>query len=257
MDVDVALEEPWQGRAVALAQEAVRGLGLTWEDFRVQLMAAVAEDPERPYYESWTVALEQLVGEHAAIDPDELAARRMAAASYWTSEVGEHDLEAFPIVPDEATLLDLLTEVFEGWWGHIRFGPLIEGAVYELRPPHRPTLGVLDGYLTVEFGDWHVHLCIGEHTATPARARRRRCAHAELQRVWVEGAPRSWMFRMWNGEGAQQLTVLLPNPFLDDDQQPLAEPDWSRLALWDILRERFLGLPPDPVDRSGDGFRHP
>jgi hypothetical protein len=34
-------------------------------------------------------------------------------------------------------------------------------------------------------------------------------------------------------------------------------PDWSRLALWDHLRSRWLGLAePDPFDRSGRGFRH-
>ena len=64
------------------------------------------------------------------------------------------------------------------------------------------------------------------------------------------------MFRMFNGEGAQQLTVLLPNPFLDGDQHPLDPPDWSRLELWDALRRRYLGLPPDPIDRSGEGFVH-
>jgi hypothetical protein len=82
------------------------------------------------------------------------------------------------------------------------------------------------------------------------------CAHAELQRQWLDGAPRTWMFRMFDGDGAEQRTAVLPNPFLDDDERPLDEPDWSRLALWDRLRERVLGLPPDPVDRSGDGFRH-
>jgi hypothetical protein len=186
----------------------------------------------------------------------------MRAAAYRTDEVGHDDLEVFPIAVDEPTLLRLLTEVFEDWWPHIHFGPLINGAVYELRAPHRPHLSMLDGYLTIGFEGWHVHLCIGEHRGRPghevdpALARRRRCAHAELQRLWVDGAPRSWMFRMFNGEGAQQLTILLPNPFLDDDQQPLDEPEWGRLALWDLLRDRFLGLPPDPVDRAGDGFRH-
>jgi hypothetical protein len=29
------------------------------------------------------------------------------------------------------------------------------------------------------------------------------------------------------------------------------------LALWDLLRERYLGLAPDPLDRIADGLRHP
>ena len=33
--------------------------------------------------------------------------------------------------------------------------------------------------------------------------------------------------------------------------------NWSRLALWDHLRRRWLGLAdPDPFDRSGHGFQH-
>jgi Nitrile hydratase beta subunit, N-terminal len=255
--IEAPLDEPWQGRAVALAVELVQSLGLPWDAFRRHLMAAVDDEPHRPYYESWLVALEALAAEHGQVTTSELVTHGMAAASYRIDEVDHGDLEVFPLAVDEPTLLALLTEVFGTWWPQIRFGPLINGAVYELRAPHAPSLSMEDGYLTIGFDGWHVHLCIGEHTATPHLARRRRCTHAELQRLWIDGAPRTWLFRMFNGEGAQQLTVLLPNPFLDDDQHVLAEPDWSRLDLWDLLRDRFLGLPPDPADRSGDGFRHP
>lgn len=82
------------------------------------------------------------------------------------------------------------------------------------------------------------------------------CAHAEFQRLWIDGAPRSWMFRMFNGDGEQQITVLLPNPFLDDDMQPYPEPHWDRLRWWDDLRARHLGLGPDPADRLGTEFVH-
>jgi hypothetical protein len=35
------------------------------------------------------------------------------------------------------------------------------------------------------------------------------------------------------------------------------EPDWSRLALWDQLRAKWLELSqPDPFDRSGHKFQH-
>lgn len=259
----VAFTEPWQGRAVAIAVETVDGLGVTWDDFRHRLMAAIDDDPQRPYYDSWVIALERLVVDTGGAATAELDAQRMQAASYRTDEAGHEDLEVFPMEVSEARLLELLTRVFDEWWSHIRFGPLINGAVYELRPPHRPHLSMLDGYLTISFDQWHVHLCIGEHRGEPSHpvepvlAKRRRCAHAELQRQYIQGAPRTWTFRMFNGEGAQQLTVLLPNPFLDDDDRPLDPPDWSRLELWDALRERYLGLQPDPVDRSGDRFVHP
>lgn len=259
---DEAFTEPWQGRAVALALETVEGLGVSWEEFRRRLMAAVDDDPHRAYYDSWLIALERLVRELGAADDDEVAGHRMRAASYRTTEVAHDDLEVFPLAVSEPVLLALLTDVFGNWWQHIRFGTLIDGAVYELRPPHEPHLAMVDGYLTIGFDAWHAHLCIGEHRGTPdapvaaSLAARRRCAHAELQRLWVDGAPRSWIFRMFNGAGEQQLTVLLPNPFLDDDLRPLVPPDWSRLELWDRLRRDHLGLPSDPADRLGDRFVH-
>ena len=67
----------------------------------------------------------------------------------------------------------------------------------------------------------------------------------------------SWGLRLFNGKEEQQITVLLPNPFLDNDDKILKTPDWSRLDLWDRLRARWLGLAePDPLDRASKGFRH-
>jgi Nitrile hydratase beta subunit, N-terminal len=54
--------EPWEARAFAMAVVAVERLGLPWDAFRDHLKAAVAADPARPYYESWLVALDDLVG---------------------------------------------------------------------------------------------------------------------------------------------------------------------------------------------------
>ena len=262
-DGEPVFEEPWHGRGVALAVEMVASLGLEWDDFRDRLIAAIAEDPDRDYYESWLVALEALVadGEHAAAD--HIDAERMVAASYRTTEQNHDDLEVFPMQAGEEQLLAMLTTIFEDHWRHVRFGPLIQGAVYELAARAKPHLGMLDGYLTIDLGGPHVHLCIGEqkglpgHPVEPTLAKRRRCAHVELQRQWIEGAPRTWMLRMFNGDGDQMLTVLLPNPFLSDDQQLLEEPDWTRLSLWDELRLQHLDLPQDPQDRLGDGFVHP
>jgi nitrile hydratase accessory protein len=52
---------PWEGRALALAIALVQRLGVPWDEFRRRLMASIADAPDRPYYESWTAALEQLV----------------------------------------------------------------------------------------------------------------------------------------------------------------------------------------------------
>jgi len=63
--------------------------------------------------------------------------------------------------------------------------------------------------------------------------------------------------RLFNGKGEQQLTILLPNPFLAEGDKVLRDPDWSRLALWDELRARWTGSTgPDPFDRSAVRFTH-
>jgi hypothetical protein len=261
-DGEPIFDEPWQGRAVAVAIETVAKLDLSWEQFRTRLIAAITTDPHRHYYESWLIALEELVNTHGLASAEQIDNERFAAASYRTTEQGTDDLEVFPIEIDGEILLDLLTELFEQHWRSIHFGPLIQGAAYELKAIRQPRLSMLDGYLTIDLGDSHFHVCIAEHKGEPDHpvslelARRRQCAHAELQRMWTDGAPRSWMFRMFNGDGDQQLTVLLPNPFLSDEQQHLPEPDWSRLSLWDGLRARHLSLPPDPADRLGKRFIH-
>lgn len=256
-------DEPWQGRAVALAVETVAALGLSWESFRQLLIEAITDDPHRSYYESWLVALGELAASHELASSEDVDRHRLAAAAYRTTEESIDDLEVFPISADEATLQEVLTLLFAEHWEQITFGTLIQGAVFEIRARRAPRLSLYDGYLTVDLGESHLHLCIGDHRgsvdrpAQQALAERRRCAHAELQRQWRLGAPRTWMFRMFNGAGEQMLTVLLPNPFLDDDDRPSVTPDWTRLALWDELRHRLLDLPADPVDRSGDGLAHP
>lgn len=168
-------------------------------------------------------------------------------------------LEIFPLPVDEDTLLGLLTELFENWWEDIFFGTVVQGGAWEIAAPNPPErIAMFDGYLTVDFGRWHFHLCIGEHTASgPELGRIRRCAEAFLYRtIGGDDTPVSWGLRLLNGEGTQIATVLLPNPFLSNRQEILPEPDWSRLACWDLLRERYLGLGSDPADRAGHGFSH-
>jgi hypothetical protein len=175
-------------------------------------------------------------------------------------------VETFALPTDEASLEALLRDLFEKHWDKITFGPLIEGAAWEIRASHAPThIGMLDGYLTVVFGASHFHLCIGPHKGPrnaptgEALARHRRTARAELyRRLDKSGAPVSWGLRLFNGHGEQQTTILLPNPFLSTDtDKVLKTSDWSRLDLWDQLRARWLDMTePDPRDRSGRGFNH-
>jgi nitrile hydratase accessory protein len=58
---ELVFDAPWQGRMLGVAIGLVEKLGLDWDDFRSRLIAAIAADPDRPYYESWVAALESLV----------------------------------------------------------------------------------------------------------------------------------------------------------------------------------------------------
>jgi len=58
---ELTFAEPWEARALALAVATVEQLGLPWDAFRLRLIDAITEAPERPYYQSWAVALETLV----------------------------------------------------------------------------------------------------------------------------------------------------------------------------------------------------
>lgn len=184
------------------------------------------------------------------------------AESRIVEELGAGRVEAFPLPTDEVFLLKLLQDLFQDHWSEIVFGTLIQGAVFEIRAPAPPTrFGIHDGYLTVDYGTWHFHLCIGSHKGTrtrpiaPELASYRRTGRAEFFRLLnSDNSPRSWGLRLFNGHEEQQLTVFLPNPFLGENDRILKTPDWDRLALWDVLRERYLGLEPDPRDRSGTRF---
>lgn len=55
---EVVFDEPWQARALGLCVALLEAQGLTWDDFKPSLIAAIEAAPERPYYESFAVALE-------------------------------------------------------------------------------------------------------------------------------------------------------------------------------------------------------
>jgi hypothetical protein len=61
---ELAFDEPWQGRALGMAIALVEALGVEWDDFRRQLIAAIDAEPDRPYWDSWATALEVFVAEH-------------------------------------------------------------------------------------------------------------------------------------------------------------------------------------------------
>ena len=72
---ELVFEAPWQGRVFGLALGLVRKHGLDWGEFRRRLIAAIDADPARPYYESWTAALDALVVDLGVASAEDLAAR--------------------------------------------------------------------------------------------------------------------------------------------------------------------------------------
>ena len=71
---ELVFDAPWEARALAMAVALTDRLGLSWDDFRHRLMRAIADEPDRPYYESWAVALESFVVELDLATPDALDA---------------------------------------------------------------------------------------------------------------------------------------------------------------------------------------
>ena len=65
----LVFEAPWQSRVFGLCAAIVETCFFgDREPFRRQLIAAIAAAPERPYWDSWTIALQQLVVETGVLD---------------------------------------------------------------------------------------------------------------------------------------------------------------------------------------------
>ncbi|HEY8214775.1 MAG TPA: hypothetical protein VIG36_11665, partial [Methylocystis sp.] len=98
-------------------------------------------------------------------------------------------LDVFSLPTDAASLEELIRDLFENHWNEIVFGPIVQGAAWEIHTDRPPTrIRLLDGYLTVAFGVTHFHVCIGENKGSRARptspelAKLRRTSRAELYR---------------------------------------------------------------------------
>jgi hypothetical protein len=80
--------------------------------------------------------------------------------------------------PTEEKMKGLAQDLFSKNWNKIVVGPCVEGAVFEIRFAAEPKLSYLDGYLTVDLGHWHFHLCLGPHKNCPSEELRKKCAAA-------------------------------------------------------------------------------
>src|SRR5438309_101880 len=137
---------------------------------------------------------------------------------------------------------ELLVEGFSQHWAGPTPGPPVERAPYEIQFATPPKVTELDGYLTVDTGAWHFHLCVNDHRGSRSAelARIRRVSRAAFFKT--EGgscAPATWGLRLWNGRGEQMITILFPNPHFDAKWQRLREPRWEKTALWQELRRRY------------------
>src|SRR5688572_32395164 len=95
----------------------------------------------------------------------------MAASPRTVERGADGSVTAFHAVPVDGDQVErLLTELFSSHWQDVFVGPVIEGAAYEIRFTDRPALSMLDGYLTVDLGAWHFHLCVNDHGGAPTRS---------------------------------------------------------------------------------------
>ena len=147
------------------------------------------------------------------------------------------------IAVDGDRIEQLLRELFSDHWAAITVGPSLEGAAFEIRFAAAPALTMLDGYLTVDTGLWHFHLCVGDHRAAPAPlAKIRRVARAAFFRSsGGTCVPQTWGLRLWNGRGDQMITIFFPNPYYDERSERRQAPDWTKTELWDSFRRRYAG----------------
>jgi nitrile hydratase accessory protein len=84
---ELVFAAPWESRLFGLTM-ALREAGVfDWEEFRTQLIVAIAEWERQPdhgawrYYERWQVALERLLAAKRLCSPDELAERTAVLAA--------------------------------------------------------------------------------------------------------------------------------------------------------------------------------
>jgi nitrile hydratase accessory protein len=79
---ELVFAEPWESRAFGLAMSLNAGGVFEWEDFRQQLITAVAESEreateEEPYsyYRCWLLALERVLHARGVVSTEQLLAR--------------------------------------------------------------------------------------------------------------------------------------------------------------------------------------
>ena len=78
---EIVFAAPWERRAFGITIALCRSGGCEWETFRQALIARIGEDGDRPYWRSWSAALEDVLGHAALVSGAEVddRHRRLAA----------------------------------------------------------------------------------------------------------------------------------------------------------------------------------
>jgi len=75
---EIVFAAPWERRAFGLTIALCRSGACPWETFRRRLIARIAEDGSRAYWSSWTIALEDVLEDTAALGREETDALQRA-----------------------------------------------------------------------------------------------------------------------------------------------------------------------------------
>ena len=78
---EIVFAAPWERRVFGLAVAACRSGAYNWETFRTRLIARIAEDEARPYWQSWASALEDVLERAAVLARGELDDRHQELLS--------------------------------------------------------------------------------------------------------------------------------------------------------------------------------
>lgn len=157
----------------------------------------------------------------------------------------------------EETVTRLMREIFEENWQRITVGPWLLGAIFELPFEKAPEIRIKNGYLTIDAGPWHCHLCIGAYkcSGNEESLSLRRVAKIAFYNWRGNGSikERSSGIRLWNGYGEQMTTIFFPHVLLAENAHAIAKKaNWENLRLWYQFRERYLGEPvPEDLEQAG------
>ena len=73
---EVVFDAPWQQRVFGLTLALNETAAVPWETFRTRLIARIAQDEARPYWESWAAALEDVLAASATLTATDVDSRQ-------------------------------------------------------------------------------------------------------------------------------------------------------------------------------------